>query len=69
MSAGGRTPGWQQPARPRTAACMHIGAIFAALAAPAHDAGHEWLCTCGKVYVVRQRVVDGQTVKRLEAVR
>lgn len=59
--------GWQQPAR--TAKCAHLGVLFASLGAYAHDVGHEWVCPCGKRFVVRQATVEGRTIKRLESAR
>lgn len=60
--------GWQQP--PKQPTCSHIGALFAALGAQWHEVGHEWLCTCGKRFVVRRATTDdGRSIKRLEAKR
>lgn len=46
--------GWQQPPlhveNPQR--CLHIGAVFADLASRDHIDGDEWVCVCGKVFVV-----------------
>jgi hypothetical protein len=50
---GGRPAGWQQPPVPRPALrCPHLGLAFAALTIGLHATGHEWVCGCGKVFVV-----------------
>lgn len=56
--------GWQQPATaaPRRPVCLHLGLVFAQLTAHLHSEGHEWVCPCGKVFVV---VSNGGHDKRL----
>ena len=48
-------PGWQQPpvpAQPKPMPCPHIGRVFAQFTIARHPEGHEWVCTCGKRFVV-----------------
>ena len=52
--------GWQQ--KPEFAGCMHLGLMSAVLTIARHKEGHEWVCTCGKKYVV---VSDGGKNKKL----
>lgn len=54
--------GWQQPAIPSKLTCSHIGVFFARLAVSHHAEGHEWICSCGKKFVV---VSNGGENKRL----
>lgn len=39
--------GWKQ--KPT---CIHLGLMGAILSMGGHDVGHEWVCDCGKVFVV-----------------
>lgn len=63
--------GWQQPANPprrRAYQCPHLGAVFAALSAPMHNEGHEWVCGCGQVFVVVSSSGENkQLVKKFKA--
>jgi hypothetical protein len=52
-----RAPGWQHPPR-----CPHRGLIGATLGIGMYAVGDEWVCTCGKVFVVR--IVDGHKTLR-----
>lgn len=52
---GGKKFGWQdEPNRPFSSpeVCVHIGVVSARAQIVAHDVGHEWICTCGQVFVV-----------------
>lgn len=42
--------GWQQPAVDQ--GCRHMGLLGAIFTVPQHAPGHEWVCTCGKRFVV-----------------
>ena len=42
--------GWQQSAA--YGGCLHLGLLGAVFTIGTHDIGHEWLCDCGKVFVV-----------------
>jgi hypothetical protein len=45
--------GWQQAELPSShLPCLHLGFPFAQLAVYRHSEGHEWVCRCGKVFVV-----------------
>lgn len=46
--------GWQQPpvAEEVRRSCRHLGTVIAALSISAHPEGHEWICTCGQVFIV-----------------
>lgn len=56
-------PGWQQPPVPgEKPPCSHFGLVFARLTLAVHPVGHEWICTCGKVWRV---VSNGAQDKRL----
>jgi hypothetical protein len=50
-----RKPGWQQPAVTpvrRRPECLHFGLLFASFTLSVHPVGHQWVCTCGQVFVV-----------------
>ena len=60
-------PGWQQPPvqiKPSPKTCPHLGLIGAQFGIIKHPEGHEWVCTCGKVFVV---VSNGGKGRRLVA--
>jgi hypothetical protein len=67
--------GWQDPPIEKEkppAMCYHIGTVAAKSQLKEHAIGHEWVCTCGTVFVVtinaggkktlveKTEVVDGQ---------
>lgn len=65
MTGEKRTPGWQQPpVRPpaRKPQCLHLSLLGAVFSISLHPVGHEYVCTCGKVWVV----TSGDDGKRLE---
>lgn len=47
-----RKPGWQQPAVPLRTSCPHMGLLLAMIEVSRHPVGHEWVCVCGKTFVV-----------------
>jgi len=57
------TDGWRQPASRPT--CAHWGLIAAQLSVYRHEVGHEWVCKCGKVFVVAERYDGIEATKRL----
>lgn len=53
---GGKKYGWQnEPVRliAESMACVHLGRVAASLQLVAHEIGHEWICACGAVFVVK----------------
>lgn len=52
---GEKKYGWQQkPIKPELVAepCFHTGIVQARKHVPAYEIGHEWICTCGTIFVV-----------------
>ena len=52
---GEKKYGWQQePIKPELVAepCFHTGIVQARKQVPAYEIGHEWICTCGTIFVV-----------------
>ena len=48
--------GWQDapiPSDEPMAMCYHIGTVSAKAQLKHHPVGHEWVCTCGTVFVVK----------------
>lgn len=54
--------GWQKPPIPLKVQCAHWGVVFANMSAYRYAEGTEWICQCGKVFVV---VSNSSNEKRL----
>jgi hypothetical protein len=50
------------PIKRKPTACPHLGLFGATLSLASHPEGHEWVCECGKQFVV---VSNGGEGKRL----
>lgn len=57
--------GWQQPPLTPKFKCPHWGLLVAAVTMGMHSEGHEWVCSCGVVFVVVSNAGhDKRMVKR-----
>lgn len=68
-TGSGKKYGWQnEPVRsiPNPQACAHIGTVAARAELIAHDFGHEWVCDCGKTFVVVLNSGAKKTLKEKE---
>lgn len=64
--------GWQdEPNRPipTPQACAHIATVSARTQLVVHDVGHEWICTCGQVFVLTINTGGKKTLTPKEEVR
>lgn len=62
---GEEKSGWQQKPivpEPSLNQCPHLGVFFASLSLRRHPEGHEYLCSCGQIFVV---VSNGGEDKKL----
>lgn len=55
--------GWRQPAKPlKPIGCLHFAALVAVFTVHRHDFGHEFVCTCGEVFVVARATNGDKTL-------
>lgn len=70
-TASGLKYGWQQPptaTSPVLDVCVHMGIVQARKQLPNHAVGHQWVCTCGKLFVVILNAGGKKTFQEVESV-
>jgi hypothetical protein len=70
-TASGLKFGWQQPpvsVSPALDICVHMGIVQARKQLPNHAVGHQWVCTCGKLFVVILNAGGKKTFQEVENV-
>lgn len=62
-------PGWQEPPMSTWTPpeeCAHMGRALAMLRLPLYAEGAQWVCTCGRIFVVARNKGDKKTLRKLE---